>query len=139
MISIILDTNIIISAALSKNSTPDKVLNYAIDNALLLMSEETYQELHEKLHASKFDKYVSLEVRQLFLKKLRSVAKLIDIERKIAVCRDSKDDKFLEVAVNGFANFIVTGDKDLLVLHPFESVEILTAADFLKQHHINIA
>ena len=44
-----------------------------------------------------------------------------------------KDDKFLELAVNGDANYIVTGDKDLLVLHPFETVEILTAADFLKK------
>jgi uncharacterized protein len=75
---------------------------------------------------------VQVETRKLFLKKLRAIAELIDIERKITTCRDVKDDKFLEVAVNGHADFIVTGDKDLLVLHPFESVEILTAADFLK-------
>lgn len=135
MINVVIDTNIIISAALSKNSTPDKALNYVIDNALLLISKDTYAELCEKLHGAKFDKYVSLESRLLFLEKLRSVAEWIDIERKITACRDVKDDKFLEVAVNGHADFIVTGDKDLLVLHPFESVEILTAAEFLKKHH----
>jgi uncharacterized protein len=58
MIRVVLDTNIIISAALSKNSTPDKVVNYAIDNAILLISNDTFNELQEKLLGNKFDKYV---------------------------------------------------------------------------------
>jgi putative PIN family toxin of toxin-antitoxin system len=106
MISVVIDTNIIISATLSKNSTPDKALNYVIDNALLLISKDTYAELCEKLRGAKFDKYVSLETRLVFLEKLRSVAELIDIERKVTACRDVKDDKFLEVAVNGDADFL---------------------------------
>ena len=133
MIRVVLDTNIIISAALSKNSTPDKVVNYAIDNAILLISNDTFNELQEKLLSNKFDKYVQLETRKTFLKTLHATFEMVTIEKRITACRDSKDNKFIELAVNGNANFIVTGDKDLLVLHPFETVEILTAADFLKK------
>ena len=49
------------------------------------------------------------------------------------VCRDAKDDKFLDVAINGGADLIVTGDTDLLVLHPFESIEIVTPAAYLAR------
>jgi uncharacterized protein len=133
MIRVVLDTNIIISAALSKNSTPDKVVNYVIDNAIFLISNDTFNELQEKLMSNKFDKYVQLQTRKTFLKTLQAISEMVSVEKRFTACRDSKDDKFLELAVNGNADFIVTGDKDLLVLHPFETVEILTAANFLKK------
>ena len=133
MLRIVLDTNIIISAALSKNSTPDRALNYAVDNTVLLISKDTFNELQEKLLGVKFDKYVQRQARETFLTTLLAISEMVIIKKPIVACRDSKDDKFLELAVNGNANCIVTGDKDLLVLHPFETVEILTAADFLKK------
>jgi putative PIN family toxin of toxin-antitoxin system len=133
MIRVVLDTNVIISAALSKNSTPDKVVNYAIDSTILLISNDTFNELQEKLLSNKFDKYVQVQTRKTFLKTLHAISEMVTIGKRITACRDSKDDKFLELAVNGDANYIVTGDKDLLVLHSFETVEILTAADFLKK------
>ena len=46
--------------------------------------------------------------------------------------RDHKDDKFLEVAVNGKADYLITGDRDVLVLHPFRDVQIITPATFLE-------
>ncbi len=49
------------------------------------------------------------------------------------MCRDAKDDKFIEVAFNGKADFIITGDKDLLVLNPFKNIEIITVNDFLTR------
>ena len=64
MIRVVLDTNIIISASLSKGSTPDKALSYAIDNTILLISEGSYTELEEKLLNKKFDKYVTIEARK---------------------------------------------------------------------------
>jgi uncharacterized protein len=133
MIRVVLNTNIIISASLSKGSTPDKALAYAIDNTVLLISEESYAELEEKLLNKKFDKYVTIESRKTFLKALHAICEIVLIEKRIVACRDSKDDKFLELAVNGYADFIITGDKDLLVLHPFESIAILSPSDFLKQ------
>jgi uncharacterized protein len=47
-------------------------------------------------------------------------------------CRDPKDDKILELALNGQARYIISGDKDLLVLNPFRDVKIVTAEEFLK-------
>ena len=55
----------------------------------------------------------------------------IEIVERVTACRDPDDDMFLEVAVNGRATHIVTGDKDLLALHPFRGIPILTPADFL--------
>jgi uncharacterized protein len=57
---------------------------------------------------------------------------LIDIIEKVQECRDPKDDKILELALNGQARYIVSGDKDLLVLNPFRDVKIVTAEEFLK-------
>ena len=48
-------------------------------------------------------------------------------------CRDPKNDKFLEVALNGRADVIITGDVDLLRMHPWREIEILTPADYLKK------
>ncbi|BAY06468.1 putative toxin-antitoxin system toxin component, PIN family [Anabaena cylindrica FACHB-243] len=56
----------------------------------------------------------------------------IEIVQRIKECRDPKDDKFLEVAINGNATHITTGDKDLLELHPFRGVDIITATQFLE-------
>jgi putative PIN family toxin of toxin-antitoxin system len=133
MIKTVIDTNIIISALLSGNSTPAKALDYALDHNDILISNDTFLELSEKLLNKKFDKYLLLETRKLFLDRFNEIAKTVNIERKLAVCRDSKDDKFLELAVNGQADCILTGDKDLLVLHPFEGVDIVTARDFLQR------
>ena len=57
--------------------------------------------------------------------------KLIAIEERIAACRDPTDDKFLELAVNGKADLIVTGDADLLVLNPFRDIPIVAPATFV--------
>jgi uncharacterized protein len=60
------------------------------------------------------------------------LAVLVEIIESVAECRDSKDDKFLELAINGKAQYIVSGDGDLLVLHPFRTVNIITVEEFLR-------
>ena len=59
-------------------------------------------------------------------------AESVAIIERIAECRDPKDDKFLELAVYGSASCLITGDEDLLVLHPFRGIPILSAAQFLE-------
>jgi predicted nucleic acid-binding protein len=59
-------------------------------------------------------------------------AELVPIAERIAACRDPTDDKFLELAVNGHADLIVTGDRDLLALNPFRQIPIMTPADFVQ-------
>lgn len=57
---------------------------------------------------------------------------LVEIIEKVQECRDPKDDKILELALNGGAEYIVSGDKDLLVLNPFRDVKIVTVEEFLR-------
>ena len=60
------------------------------------------------------------------------VVEKVNIIRKIQACRDPQDDKFLELAVNGQAEAIITGDQDLLALNPFHSIQIITAGMYLR-------
>lgn len=64
---------------------------------------------------------------------VRLRGELVIPQRVITVCRDPKDDKFLEAALAGQAEILVTGDADLLELHPFEGVAILRPAEFLAK------
>lgn len=90
-------------------------------------------ELADVLARSKFDSYLSLADRQGFVLRLGRIAELVTISRRIAVCRDPNDDRVLEVAVNGQAEAIITGDKDLLSLGPYEGIEIIDPARYLSR------
>jgi uncharacterized protein len=59
------------------------------------------------------------------------VVELVPITQRVELCRDPRDDKFLELALAGWADFLLTGDADLLTLHPFRGTAILTPAAYL--------
>ncbi|MHB8303888.1 MAG: putative toxin-antitoxin system toxin component, PIN family [Acidobacteriaceae bacterium] len=130
---IVVDTNALISRLLLPKSVPGRAVTKAADSGQLLASEATMNELADALSRSKFDRYLSLAERQQFLVLLGRVVELVSILRPIQICRDPRDDKFLEVAVNGSAELVVTGDADLLVLHPFNfnKVSIITPNAYL--------
>ena len=128
----VVDTNILVSAVLIKSSIPDVAFKKANNLGIMLFSDATFQELQEILNRSKFDKYISLNIRTQFLAKLKLESEAVEIVQIIKECRDPKDDKFLEVAINGNATHMITGDKDLLALHPFRGVDIITATQFLE-------
>ena len=129
----VLDTNTLISAAILPNSVSGRAFFRAIEKGLILLSEETLEELKSVLFRKKFDKYLpNISDRSIFIKSLSEASLLINPNISINDCRDSKDNKFLELAVTANASCIITGDKDLLVLHPFREIPILNAFDFLK-------
>jgi uncharacterized protein len=130
---IVVDTNVFISALLIKKSIPFQVVNIAFKLGKILYSDATYAELQQVLFRRKFDKYLTLEERNIFLFKLANDSPSIEIQEEIQACRDVKDDKFLELAVNGNADVIVTGDADLLVLNPFRKIEIITPEMFVSR------
>lgn len=132
MIRIVLDTNTLVSAALIKKSISRDAFDKALQIGQLLASEKTLNELADVLARKKFDKYVSLKERQEFYVSYLEIVNMKDIVEVITDCRDSKDNKFLEIAVSGKANIIVSGDADLLVLHPYRTIEILTPRQFLE-------
>ena len=66
-----------------------------------------------------------------FLGAIIEVAEWVKILETVKACSDPKDDKFLELAVNGKAEYLITGDKDLLVLHPFNDTKIISTKEFI--------
>ncbi|MCX5961586.1 MAG: putative toxin-antitoxin system toxin component, PIN family [Cyanobacteria bacterium] len=130
---LVLDTNILISALLSKRSTPFYVVSYAFKHHILLVSQETLGEFEKVVFRKKFDKYLSNEERYIFIAKFMVAAEMIEIIERFDVCRDTKDNCFLDLAVNGQADFLITGDEDLLVLNPFQNTEIISADSFTKR------
>ncbi|HEV2423564.1 MAG TPA: putative toxin-antitoxin system toxin component, PIN family [Terriglobia bacterium] len=130
---VVVDNNALISRLLLPESVPGRAVRKAVDKAQLLVSASTLHELAEVLSREKFDRYLSIQDRQQFLRLLTRVAEIIPIIHPIRACRDPKDDMFLEVAVNGEAHLIVTGDRDLLVLSPFRTLPILTPACYLER------
>jgi uncharacterized protein len=130
---VVFDTNIFISSILIENSFSDKALTKAEANFTLIASVQTFDELVNILCLPKFDKYVSLHSRKKVLKYFEKKALFVEPVEKITVCRDPKDNKFLELAVAGNAVCIITGDKDLLVLNPFRNIQIITPKEFLEQ------
>lgn len=127
----VVDTNVLISRLLAPNGVAAKAVDHALEGGILLLSDDTLAELVAVLGRAKFDTYVSRSDRQRFIALLGGVARIVPVIQKICACRDPKDDKFLDVALSGGARAIVSGDQDLLVLHPFHGIDIVTPAAFL--------
>jgi uncharacterized protein len=129
----VFDTNVLISAVLFKTSIPRQALDLARRIGKVIMSWPTMAELQEVLGRKRFDKYINEDERMLFLEVLAREVLPIKILETVTDCRDSKDNKFLEVAVNGNAKCIVSGDGDLLVLNPFRGIAIVLPQEFLSR------
>ena len=128
----VLDTNVLVSAVLLPDSKPRRALDTATRNGKLLLSFATLAELYEVLSRKQLRRYVDEEDIRTFLAALTREAEWIDVDLQNRACRDPKDDKFLELAVSGRATHIVTGDKDLLALHPFRNIAIMSPTAFLE-------
>lgn len=128
----VLDANVFISAALFSQSKPRLVFDKVIDIGSLLLSDAVFEEIESVLFRSKFDRYISFSKRVQFLEELVSAALFIQITTQIKDCRDPKDNKYLELAVCGKAESIISGDDDLLVLHPFYGISIFSPQSFLQ-------
>jgi uncharacterized protein len=129
----VLDTNTIISALLLPTSIPRQAFDHAFDLGRVIVSEATVAELADVLQRSRFDEYVREDARLQFLATFTRDAMLIAVTETITDCRDPKDNKFLEVAVSGQATVIITGDRDLLDLHPYRGIAIITPRDFINR------
>jgi putative PIN family toxin of toxin-antitoxin system len=127
---IVIDTNVFVSAILLPRSVPRQAVDKVLDRGIVLFSEATMAELTEVLYRPKFHDYVSMEERTLFLGQLSLTAEFVSIIQQVRECRDPKDDKFLEVALNGRADVIITGDADLLALHSWREIPILTPTEY---------
>lgn len=128
---IVVDTNVFVSAALKANSLPFIVVRWIDRDGGLLKSTATE---HEVLHVLERPHLAAVTIPSFRdgLARMLAAAELVTIAERIAACRDPRDDKFLELAVNGHADLIVTGDADLLALNPFRDIPIVTPAAFVQ-------
>jgi putative PIN family toxin of toxin-antitoxin system len=128
---VVVDTNVFISAALKERSRPNDAIHLAAEHDRLLKSTTTEQELFITLARPRLAPLIPQRFL-LWLKDVLAAAELVTITERIVACRDPKDDKFLELAVNGHADLVVSGDADLLALDPFRGIRIVAPATFAR-------
>jgi putative PIN family toxin of toxin-antitoxin system len=130
---IVVDTGVLISRLLTPRSVAATAAEEAIRHSTLLFSEQTLAELHQVLSRKKFDRYVEWPARLVFYRWIESRARMVEISGTLRACRDARDDKILEVAQNGGASLILTGDNDLLSMIQWRDIPILNPAAFLAR------
>jgi putative PIN family toxin of toxin-antitoxin system len=135
-VRIVVDTNVLISAALISKSNSRQAFEKIIESHHLLRSDQTLFELVSTIHKPKFLKYFSKrpELPEELIFSYLKASQQILIQHDVSACRDHKDNKYLNLALSGKADLIISGDQDLLVLHPFESIPIITSTEFLNRY-----
>jgi uncharacterized protein len=128
----VVDTNVLVSRLLAPRGVAAQALDKALKTCVLLVSDATLDELSEVLARQRFEPYLSAQDRQRFFSLLAGVSSKLEINQRIQACRDPKDDKFLDVALSGQAKALITGDQDLLALHPFHGIPIWSPSQFLS-------
>jgi putative PIN family toxin of toxin-antitoxin system len=128
---IVFDASALVSAALKADSVPERALLRAEEVDVFALSAAVDAEIAEVLGRPKLAQAIPLLRRQRFLAMLRSAAVWFEPVVRVTDCRDPKDNKYLELALAAGAETIVSGDYDLLVLHPWRSVRVLHPADYL--------
>ena len=128
----VLDTNVIVSAVLSPRSVSRQAFDRAFLLGTVLVSDAILVEVDDVLRRPKFERYVLETERLRFLAKFVEDAMIVEVTEVVIDCRDSKDNKFLELAVSGGAKCIISGDADLLVLDPFRGIPIVKPQVFVN-------
>ncbi len=126
---IIIDTNLWISFLISKNFT---FLQYLVEtNKIeLLYSNQLILEIDNVVNRPKFKKYFDTESVKLIYDLFKKDGTKIELKTDLQICRDPKDNFLLNLAVDGNADYLITGDKDLLILEKINNTKIITIADF---------
>lgn len=128
---VVLDTDLLISAALLTESVPARLLHQVLARSRLVFSDATFAELETRLWKPRFDRYLTLETRRALLHDLTAVAEWVNPRPGERHSRDPDDDAFIHAAIAAGADWLVSGDDDLLVLSRVQGVEMLSPAQAL--------
>jgi len=131
----VVDTNILVRALIMPHGTVGPVLlRLRQGDYTLLYAQSLLEELVDVLKRPRIRQKYKLTDQDIetIISLILLRGEAVVPEERITACRDPKDDKFLEVAVAGKADVIVTGDQDLLALHPFAGIPILPSIAFLR-------
>ena len=126
---VVVDTNVLLSAALSPLGVPAAFVDRLLSAGRLVFSNATFAELGARVWLPKFDRYLSMERRRSVLDDASAGALWVDMTAVVAqhaYSRDPKDDAFVHAAFAAQVSRLITGDKDLLCLHPLGDLQILS-------------
>jgi uncharacterized protein len=139
---LVIDTNVLISAALSPRGAPSQLVQRVLAEHTMVLSQATFAELQTRLWKPKFDRYISLEARKALLRDFSAAAVWTSIAPALAAncySRDPQDDMFIHTALANGAHCLATGDQDLLVLaqslqtsHTISICTVAQALDMLQ-------
>jgi len=128
---IILDTNLWISFLISKSLNKlDSLINSG--KVKLLFSKESFEEFVEVVERPKFKRLFSSKDIEQIITLFDQFGELINVKSQVNICRDEKDNFLLNLSIDGKADYLITGDKDLLVLKKIKKTRILTITEFFK-------
>jgi uncharacterized protein len=128
---IVVDTGVLVSAAIRPQSVPALALERALLHYDLCASLATFAELQTVLLRAKFDRYASAATRQLFVQGLEQHLRMVEVTQQVTDCIDPKDNKFLALALAVGAEMIIASDPHLTQMHPWRGIPILPPAAFL--------
>lgn len=129
---VVADTNVWVSRLLLSGSAAARALDKALGSSEVMVSEILVAELANVLSRSKFDRYVSVQDREEFLRRVLQVATVAPVLSEVEVCRDPDDNHVLALALDTESDCILTGDRDLLVLNPWRGIAIASPRAFLE-------
>ena len=131
-LKLVIDTNILISAALSAQGAPAQLVLCALARHRLVFSQTTFEELRTRIYRPKFDRYMSLDDRERLLRDFNASAIWVDAGEPGQYCRDRDDDHFIEAALKAQADYLVSGDKDLLEAPPVQGLHVVSVHQALE-------
>jgi putative PIN family toxin of toxin-antitoxin system len=129
---IIIDTNLWISFLITKNFTKLDEIIFS-KKCVLVFSKELLEEFLTVAKRPKFRRFFSSSDIEEILETIQEYAEFIEVTSKTEVCKDPKDNFLLSLSMDGSADFLLTGDNDLLMLTKFRKTAIITISDFLDE------
>ncbi|MBF0137358.1 MAG: putative toxin-antitoxin system toxin component, PIN family [Magnetococcales bacterium] len=128
-----MDTNILVSFAICHNPAFERMFDWIAENGVLLVCDETISELMLVFAREKFRKYLSHKSVIDYVKWYADISESVVVTSNVSACRDSKDDKFLSLAVSGKADCIIAGDHDLLDMGEYQGIPIYSPSVFVAR------
>ncbi len=130
--TVVVDTNVWVSFLIWPSDVIRSAIHFAIHQSKIIASDSTIDELIATLNKEKFNSRISTEEKHSFCADVSHISTIISITASVNACRDPRDNMFLELALSGNAEIIITGDDDLLALHPWRNISILTPRQFVE-------
>ena len=127
---IIIDTNLWISFLITKDYTQIDHIIFT-EQSILVFSQELLDEFIEVANRPKFRRFFSKTDIENILETIDEYAEFIVVKTTFNLCRDPKDNFLLSLSLDGKADYLITGDKDLLDISNLDKTQILTMSDFL--------